>query len=566
MNAFIEKLPVLIIGAGPVGLTLACDLFRRGIPCRLVDKAFAATPTSRATSLTPKTLEIFQDLGVTKSLLSTGVKINQAEAYQGDRLAFRLRFPLSTSSAFPYLLNNSQRETEQLLTAQLHTLGGRIERGKELTCFAQTNGQVIAQFTVRESDVPTENAHTEEIKATYLIGCDGARSTVRKQLEVAFSGDSYEETTVLGDVEIDWDKPQDKLYSWFNADGSMLAFPFRQERLWRLTATLTAEEDAYYSDGSLERLTELYRKRTGDSRARLTNLQWFSKYKTNQRRVNQYRNGRVFLAGDAAHIHSPAGGLGMNTGIQDAYNLGWKVDMVLTGQATDALLDTYQEERLPIAKKLLKNTGGLQGLYAIKNPLLQSLRNAAIQRLLNLNWLQHQFYERASQLDIHYRQSSLAKTNRTLTDYLKVSSWLAPKAGERAPDGSCYDFVSKKETKLYQQLIGGKFTLLLFNGQRAGSALDELAPAVSVASNRLGGAVQVVSVVTHESDQPEGGQNGTVLLDRQGRLHRQYGAQEPSLFLIRPDHYIGFFGKSARLTGLPAYLDQLLVGPSNHLF
>ncbi|HEU4547151.1 MAG TPA: FAD-dependent oxidoreductase, partial [Microlunatus sp.] len=377
---------VLVVGAGPAGLTLAADLLRRDISVRLIDQARAASSTSRATSLTPRTLEVLDDLGVARKLLGTGIRITRAEAYQGSRPTFRLAFPASDRTRFPFLLNNSQQQTERVLTELVQQLGGRVERARTLTAFRQERGGVVAHV-----GGPTG---AEEIHASWLVGADGGRSTVRRTLGIPFRGKGgLEETIVLADVLMDWDRAPDRLYTWFNEDGALLAFPFRERGRWRLTAALSPAEEAAgrYTEESIEQFTHLYRRRTGDDVTQLMDLTGFSVYRVNQRVVDHYRRGRALLAGDAAHIHTPAGGLGMNTGIQDAYNLGWRLALaVRNGDVT--VVDGYERERRPVAEALLSSTGGLQRLYSIRDRRVQRARDVALQLVVNAGPTREAFF------------------------------------------------------------------------------------------------------------------------------------------------------------------------------
>ncbi len=511
---------VLVVGAGPAGLTLAADLLRRGVAVRLVDRAAAPSPTSRATSLTPRTLEVFDDLGIAGPMLDTGIRITDTEAYQGSELTFRLSFPESDLTRFPFLLNNSQAQTELVLTELVERLGGHVERERSLAGFRQERDAVVARV-----DGPDGS---EEIRASWLVGADGGRSTVRRTLGIPFRGpgDTAGETIVLGDVLVDWDRPADRLYSWFNSDGALLAFPFTEPGRWRITAALSPEEEAdgRFVEDSLDGFTALYRRRTGDARTRLADMTGFSVYRVNQRVVDQYRRGRVLLAGDAAHVHTPAGGLGMNTGIQDAYSLGWRLGLAVRG-AGDEIVDGYERERRPVAQALLANTGGLQRLYGIRNRSVQRARDAALGALLDLGPLRRAFFARAGQLDITYR------TARRLP-------WPGGvREGDRAPDGPALLRPQDEPTFLHDHLRGTGPTLLLFDGSRGA---DGPAPAAAP-------GVRTVRIVRDPAAAAPAGP-GTTLLDDAGTLHRRYGATSATAVVVRPDGHIGYVG-GARESG-----------------
>ena len=229
-----------------------------------------------------------------------------------------------------------------MLTDLVAASGGRVERDRRLIGFRQERDGVVVQVAGPRG--------SEEIRAAWVVGADGGRSTVRRTLGLPFrgTGADLEETIVLADVLLDRDLAPDRIYSWFNEDGALLAFPFTEPGRWRLTAALSPEELATgrFTDDSLDRFTELYRRRTGDATTRLSDMQGFSVYRVNQRVVDHYRRGRVVLAGDAAHVHTPAGGLGMNTGIQDAYSLGWRLALALDG-GDDGVVDDVRARTPP---------------------------------------------------------------------------------------------------------------------------------------------------------------------------------------------------------------------------
>ncbi len=517
---------VLVVGAGPAGLTLTADLLRRGIAVRLIDRAAAPSPTSRATSLTPRTLEVLYDLGIAGPLLDTGIRITDTEAYQGSEPTFRLSFPDSDRTRFPFLLNNSQAQTELLLTGLVERLGGRVERERSLAGFRQDRDGVVAHV-----EGP---GGTEVIRAGWLVGADGGRSTVRRTLGIPFRGpgDTAAETIVLGDVLVDRDLPADRLYSWFNADGALLAFPFTEPRRWRLTAALSPAEEAdgRFLDGSLDGFVALYRRRTGDTRTRITDLTGYSVYRVNQRVVDEYRRGRVLLAGDAAHVHTPAGGLGMNTGIQDAYSLGWRLALAVRG-AGDEIVDGYERERRPVALALLTSTGGLQRLYSIRDRRVQRARDAVLRTLLGLGPLRRAFFTRAGQLDITYRTGA---------------RWAGGvRVGDRAPDGPARH--ADGPTFLHDHLRGTAPVLLLFAGTREGDGLDALAAAATA------DGVPVVRIARDPGAGPD------VLVDADGLLHRRYGATSATAVVVRPDGHVGLVSGGRDTAAVLSALRSMLV-------
>lgn len=556
------EVEVLVVGAGPVGLALAADLLRRGTAVRIIDAAAEPSSTSRATSLTPRTLEVLDDLGALDDLLADGVRISRTDAFAGDRLTFRLEFPTTDTTRYPYLLNNSQAETEAALTSLVGRLGGVVERGVELVGLAQDRSGVTGQLRAAGGG---EHGPITQVRAAWLVAADGGRSLVRKTLAIPFPGEAIPETIVLGDVTLDWDRPADRIYSWFSGDGALLAFPFTTPGRWRLTTTLAPGEVQAYAEGSLSGITALYRQRTGDMTTRLSELHWYSAFVANQRVAGTFRRGRVLLAGDAAHVHTPAGGLGMNTGIQDAYNLAWKLALVCAGAAEDSLLDTYEQERRPIAEALLSSTGNLQKIYSIRSRTAQNARDTALRTLLDLPPLRRAFFVRAGQLDLAYPRSDLNGPVPGPGRSRRTTVRRQVRAGDRAPDGPAVehgtDPATGRSTTVHEQLRGTGPVLLLFAGVGGGqgiSALGDLAR--RAAQQGLGLRVVVVTAGGHGSvgDLVE---HATVLHDPTGVLHRRYGAARtggrPSAHVIRPDGHIGLVSAPLSDEAVLAYLPMV---------
>jgi len=554
---------VLIVGAGPTGLTLACELLRRGVNCRIIDKAASPATTSRALGLQPRTLELFDTMGIIDRVLSAGGPVIDANLYAGNRL------PLTLSAAglrnldtpYPRLWITPQASVERPLIERLLELGGTVERSRELADFRQMDSRVIA--TVRHGDSDA----TEEIHAGWLVGCDGARSRVRKTLGVSFEGGTYEEKFLLADVDLDWSRERDRTHTWFPPDGMFSVFPLPGTSQWRIFAVL---EDEAVPPLSLELFQRLLGERTGDVETTLSNPTWMSNFTINRRMVDRYRVGRAFLAGDAAHVHSPFGAQGMNTGIQDAFNLAWKLALVVQGEASARLLDTYEEERLPVARRVLAQTDTNTRVLLSDNPIMRFLR----EHVLTLDRVQAYAARRSSQLFVNYRSSSLSRSHggtriakstgmaipwarasgkAGLKDLLRFRG--GPRAGDRAPDGPSIRAASREKTSLFREFRGTGFSLLLFGGtvrtETGNARLSEIARRVE---GLPGNPVKTHLIVGADSA-PEGlAREGSVLLDGSGSLHELYGASTESLYLIRPDGYVGFRSQPAEVEPLIEYL------------
>jgi 2-polyprenyl-6-methoxyphenol hydroxylase-like FAD-dependent oxidoreductase len=493
-------------------------------------------------------------MGLIDQVLSTGGPVFDANFYDGERLLLRLSTAgmQKLDTPYPQIWITPQVNVERALTTQLHYLGGAVEHACELIDFREAGSQVIA--TVKHDDVGASK--TEEIQASWLVGCDGTHSQVRKTLGVQFEGSTYEEKFLLADVELDWNRDCDRSHTWFPAEGMFSIIPLPNSQLWRIFAVMEGET---VPPVSLELFQQLFRDRTGDTQTTLSHPTWMSTFTINRRMVDRYRVGRVFLAGDAAHIHSPFGGQGMNTGIQDAYNLAWKLALVITGQSPEHLLVTYEEERLPIAQQVLAQTDTNTKVLVSNHPIMQFLR----ERVLTLNWVQNYLTRRSSQLFIHYRTSSLSRSYEGSKSFSLIN-WLnfrfGLQAGDRAPNRTCIRAATHEETSLFQEFRGTHFSLLLFEGLNFSEAgytnLVEIAHQVEAL---LGSVVKIHIIISTKQVSQQPNWKGSVLQDESGTLHKQYGANAASLYLIRPDGYISFRSQPLAAEPLLEYLSRLFL-------
>jgi 2-polyprenyl-6-methoxyphenol hydroxylase-like FAD-dependent oxidoreductase len=438
---------VLIAGAGPTGLTLAIELQRRGVPHRIVERADGPQEGSRGKGLQPRTLEILEDLGVLAAFQEHGAAYPVVRVHRpgGELLEWWMDEPKEPTPDVPYpnVLMVPQWRTTRLLLDRLTELGGRVEFGAEVTGLAGTTATL---------------GSGETIAARYVVGCDGGRSTIRRLIGATFEGETREQESMLvADVRVTG-LDRDHWHIWPSpAQGFRLGLcPLPGTEDFQLTAPLTDV------DGLPALLAEVA------PGVEITGVGWRSVYRPNIRMVSRFRHGDVFLAGDAAHVHSPAGGQGLNTGIQDAYNLGWKL-----ASGDDALLDTYEAERLPVAANVL-------GISTRLHDSREFRRNDPTLR----------------QLKLSYSDGVSAKLT----------------AGDRAPDAPC------GPTRLFDVFRGTHSTLLAFDVD------DDVLPEDSADLHvwRIG---------------PTPGDR--TLVDVDGHAHHAYGVEEPTLFWIRPDGYVG---------------------------
>ncbi|HEY4112265.1 FAD-dependent monooxygenase [Puia sp.] len=402
---------ILIIGAGPTGLVLACELARRKVPVRIIDRAPEYPIGSRAKGLTPRSLEVMADLGVAEELVAAGSRDVIFRRYNRNEWLGDSRAPVFARPDARYVSGVlvPQWKVEEVLRRKLLSWGVEVERGTELIDFSQGEDRVVARLVTPAGE--------EAVNCAYLVGCDGGKSKVRKTLGIRFEGETHEEERAfIGDVEVAGLAP-DAWYIWMHPT---LGFgiglcPFACSKSWQLQTMAQADADGQFSEPGLAMFRLLFAERAGLEGVTLEKVTWATVYRVNVRMANRFRSGRVFIAGDAAHVHSIAGGLGMNTGIQDAYNLGWKLAHVLSGEAAAPLLDTYEEERLPIAAWTLNISSERHRMVAdaIKKGGDGGLHTVATKD--------------TTQLNLNYRYSGLSSQLRD--DPTGVQ------AGDRAPDG-----------------------------------------------------------------------------------------------------------------------------------
>src|SRR5579859_468025 len=317
---------VLVVGAGPTGLTLAAELLARGVTTRVVDKADGVVLESRALGVHARTLEVFDLMGLADRFLERGHVVRRMRMYADGRPLVNLDLA-RIESRFSFMLDIPQNETETLLRERVAELGGHIEQSLELLTLRQDAFGVMA--TLRGSA-----GEFHEVRADYIVGCDGAHSRVRRELGLPFDGHAYAQDWLLADVQLDWSRAEDETHAFFRADGGpLVCFPMR-DHYWRLVFPYTGNRQRMAP--SLAEIQELVDQRAPEPVA-VSNPAWLANFRCQRRSTTAYRRGRVMLAGDAVHIHSPAGGQGMNTGITDAHNLAWKLALVVRGRASDSL-------------------------------------------------------------------------------------------------------------------------------------------------------------------------------------------------------------------------------------
>jgi 2-polyprenyl-6-methoxyphenol hydroxylase-like FAD-dependent oxidoreductase len=543
------ELDVLVVGAGPTGLVMAAELTARGIRARIIDKSRARSDKSRALVVQARTMELFQKMGIADELQARGKGPLQGNLFIERRRVASL--PISDIGAddtpYPNLLFVSQAETEGLLEAHLGRLGLSVERPVSLLGFDDAGTFVTARLG-------HEGAEEETVRARFIVGCDGAHSVVRKAARIRFEGSPYPQDFMLADIELEWENGYDDLFFFFSKKGLLVMFPLKGDHNYRLVASRRGHVSSDAGDPTAAEFEAITRELCPFP-MRLRNPHWLARFHLHHRGADRYRAGCAFIAGDAAHIHSPAGGQGMNTGIQDAYNLAWKMALVVKGRARDDLLDSYHAERKPVGQMLLKTTDRMFSIVATPNPLLIAARNFLVPRLAPWILKTHARRLRAfrfiSQLAIRYRKSPIVAE-----DLHEGSAAFrrGPRAGERAPDAPLVLAEDRSTTSLFARVRGLDHALLLFGGRdRDTRAPAEIEAEVKAAIAGYEGLVSLHLILGRPpAAAPPASPN--VYIDTEGLAHTRYGFVEPGIVLLRPDGYIAFRAPGLGFAGVSGYL------------
>lgn len=489
---------VLICGAGAAGLTLAIDLARRNISFRLVETLDDPFGGSRGKGIQPRTQEVFEDLGILDRMVSVGGFYPRQREYRDDGshcdtdvLASE---PATPAEPYHLPLMVPQFLTERVMRERLAELGAAPEFGTELVGFEQDADGVMARLATK--------AGAETIRVRWLVGTDGGRSVVRHALGIDFPGKTLGVRAIVADVTLSG-LSRDVWHRFGEGDmqRQISACPLAGTQLFQLQGPIPLHGDVDLSPAGL---TALLAERTGRDDIAVQAVSWASAFTMNARLADHYRVGRVLLAGDAAHIHPPTGGQGLNTSVQDAYNLGWKLAAVLTGGPA-RLLDSYEEERRPVA----------QAMLGLSTRLLDAMKRSDMRRGRDVH-----------QLDIGYPESSLALENPGRTGGLL--------AGERAPDAPIRG-AAGQALRLFDLSRGPHWTLIVFEGDRG------------LVSPRAGLHIHAI------------GRNGD-LIDDAGHFQTAYAPSAGDWFLIRPDGYVGAIVATEELRSLTAYLASVGLG------
>lgn len=515
-NATIQT-DVIIVGAGPTGLSLAVQLMRYNIDFVIFDKKEGVTELSKALAVHARTLEIYDQVGLAKTAVERGERVQKVALMHDGKISARLDFSSfgEQLSPFPFVLILEQSKNESLLYEHLQH-HGTVQWETELESLTQDADSVRAVIKTKSGE--------QAIAARYLVGCDGASSPTRHLLGLNFVGSTHPRLFYVADVQMDWQRDEADIYAALGYDSFALMFPMQGENHWRLVGNLPEYNDQADSEVTFDEV-ETKVKQLVQLPLEIATVRWFSTYKVHTRRAEQFSTGRCFLAGDAAHVHTPAGGQGMNTGIQDAYNLAWKLAFVLRGKAQDSLLATYSEERLANAKRLLHTTDQFFDVAASDRWYFRFFRDNILPTLAGFvtqfSAAKEFLFPTISQIGLNYSDSSLSQHQHDRKFEVK--------AGDRMP----YFLIDGEN--VYDRLREPKFHLLAFSDEQQDNK-------------------QVKSELETEfSDCID-----FHIIPLSARVVEIFGSHKPFKVLLRPDNYIALLSLDCSMGDLKTYLERVI--------
>ena len=529
---------VLVVGGRTTGLMMSVELARRGIPVRCIDKSSAIDPHVRANLIHSRTLEILLSLGLVDKATEGSVAEEGLAYYRNGQLVGEsLHQPID--SPFPFGMSQSQAHLEAVLEAHLREYGVEVERGVALTALEQDDNGVNASF--QRADGAQETEHYQ-----WLIGCDGAHSEVRHLTGCDFPGEVDPFPYILGDVVVDGDLERGRGHVFFHDNGELFLFSTLPGERRLICANLAAGETTEGAP-TLQQLQDVVSER-GISSMRLRDPRWLAYFHINYRLAPHYRQGRVFLAGDAAHIHSLLAGQGMNTGIQDAYNLGWKLALVARRHAPEGLLDSYEAERRQVGENVVGMTRDITQAVEQYADLSEEERSKLISHMFTpeperLNAARH-----LQEVDLDYHASPIS-----LEVAGEFSGGISP--GKQCPEAGPL-LVNDEPTTLLQLKDLSAYRLFLFQGQPANADLKHLQRIADGAVSRYGQWLTPYIVTAEETaGSPVTGSKLNIILDQEGAMHRKFEANTACLYLIRPDGYVAY--RSRELDSTAKYFDHM---------
>jgi 2-polyprenyl-6-methoxyphenol hydroxylase-like FAD-dependent oxidoreductase len=501
--------PVLIVGAGPTGLMMACELARHGIPFTIIDKKSERIRSSNATWVQSRTLEILDQIGIVSRFVRAGHPCRAINLYISGKPSATI--PLNhIDSPYPYILMLPQSDTERFLTERLRELKHEVERSQELVDIKVEDNNVISTIKMADGKAKT-------ITSQWVIACDGANSIIRSKCQIVFSGDDLTEQFVVADAKIDSYMSTNEAHIFFDKGTVFAASPLGGSQ-FRIAANIhqNARRMVFYD----KEVVDLVQER-GHGAYYIKNVSWVSPFWAHGKYAEKLRLGPVFLVGDAAHIHSPSGGQGMNIGIQDAYNLAWKLALVIQGKAQSSLLDTYQAERHPIISEAVSQTEKFTKMALLDKSFLKKLRNFCQE--INEDMVE-KIGNMLAQVSIQYKNSPIINYHRLIE-------------GTRAPD----------VMKLYHSFRNTQHNILLFT-----ESADIIKKIQEWARKSYPDLIKIHAI----SKQPIENVDNNIV-DAEGVIYKKYQVSDQALYIIRPDGYIGYIAEECKQSYIGDYMNKL---------
>lgn len=540
------SLDALIVGAGPVGLTMAAALNHQGLRCRLIEKTPAASDKSKALVMWARSLELLNGLSLADTFVAAGHKIRGGSVYADGERVVHLDLT-GNESPFGFPLMIPQNETERLLTEHLAQQGIAVERQVELVTFQESATAVTC--TLRHTD-----GREEAIDVPWLLGCDGAHSTVRHTLGLEFTGAAEPNDWLLADVHIAGPIATDEISAFWCENGVLVIFPMGNNRFRVVADTGAATNAPVKTEVTLADAQAKVDER-GPVGLKLFDPIWLANFRINERKVANYRLGRIMLAGDAAHIHSPAGGQGMNTGMQDAFNLAWKLALVQRGLGQpDPLLESYSIERSAVGDQVLENASRFTTVATLRNPVAQWVRNHVAPIVSSFHFVQDKMRQDMWEMSINYRHSPLSE-----------NKWPALTGGLAAGDRMCDAPLTSPDgrlTTLFAETAGKGHTLLLLPATDATNddpdAIPQLLLIAADVDHKFPGVAQAHLILRKDAAHISLASHTPAWFDSEGKLHDALHAASPTLVLVRPDGYIAYRAHPADGDALLAHMGRYL--------
>lgn len=539
---------VLIVGAGPTGLILAHELARRNVACRIVDRQERPPPLARATAIKTRSLEIFAEMGIVDRFLEEGLRVDAIETYVEGQYLSTINLG-SVQSPYTSMLSLGQERTEAIVTERLRDLGVEVERGCELAGIENRDGNPKA--TLRS----TGGALTS-LEASWIVGCDGHRSSVRAAMGLDLEGHLYPDCKLLALVTLEhWANPRFAITTFFDSEGQFHCQELPGKRYLLTASGKDLDSPAYDTP---EAQLAYWRNRVARAMqgAGILEADWLKRFQIRLGVAPRYRRGRLFIAGDAAHLFSPFGAFGMNSGIQDAYNLGWKLALVCGNQAEERILDSYEAERRPVA--LAAGRVSDQAERYVMDPETAKTDRPTPRLGSQPRYVQLQAVAQIADLTIHYRSSPLSGCAPAAPqDSRHRLRWLGPEPGERLPDAWPLIDGEGQAASLHQAAWNSRATLLLLLGEADEARLRSARALLESARAAYGGSLEGLLLV--QADRPPQTDDAAcrVLADPTDAAHRCLGVTGDTAFLVRPDGYLAFRAAPPCARDLAGFLQRV---------